>query len=140
MRPCVSSKGGDEIASHEEPAVQQTHQGVEQQGAQGDAGKEFRTCRSDGGQMAPMHETVSRTYETTPKNYVVDGGFVTIEDITKVERCQSRVIAPVTYAGRIEKRGGDPYARRARDTEEMFGFRGPELEVVWPIVARGKLR
>ena len=78
---------------------------------------------SDGGQMAPMHEEVSRTYETTPKNYVVDGGFVTIEDITKVERSESRVIAPVTYAERVEKRGGDPYARRARDTEEMFEFR-----------------
>jgi transposase len=78
---------------------------------------------SDGGQMAPMHEEVVGRYEKTPEHYVVDGGFVTIEDITKVEQSESQVIAPVTYAERVLKRGGDPYARRARDTEEMFDFR-----------------
>lgn len=78
---------------------------------------------SDGGQMAPMHETVSETYDKTPTNYVVDGGFSTIEDITAVEERGSRVAAPMTHADRITKRGGDPHARRSHDTDAMFAFR-----------------
>lgn len=78
---------------------------------------------SDGGQMAPMHEEVCEKYDKTPENYVVDGGFSTIEDITAVEKTGSRVAAPMTHADRITKRGGDPHARRADDTKEMFAFR-----------------
>lgn len=78
---------------------------------------------SDGGQMQPMYEEVRRRYGRTPENYVVDGGFATIEDITDVERSGCQVAAPMTHAERIEKRGGDPYARRARDTQEMAAFR-----------------
>jgi len=78
---------------------------------------------SDGGQMSPMQEDVVNRYDKTPENYLVDGGFVTIDDITKVEQAKSQVFAPMTYAERIEKHGGDPYARRAKDTDEMAAFR-----------------
>jgi len=78
---------------------------------------------SDGGQMAPMHETVSQKYGKTPDHYVVDGGFATNEDITQVEKSGSEVAAPMTHEDRITQRGGDPYARRARDTDEMAAFR-----------------
>lgn len=78
---------------------------------------------SDGGQMAPMHADVCRRYGKIPGNYVVDGGFVTIDDITQVEQSGSQVIAPMTHDDRIRKRGGDPHARRAGDTNEMFAFR-----------------
>jgi transposase len=78
---------------------------------------------SDGGQMAPMHETVQERYGKTPEHYLVDGGFPTIEDVTQVEQAGSQVIAPMTHAERIEKRGGDPHARRAHDTDEMAAFR-----------------
>ncbi len=78
---------------------------------------------SDGGQMAPLHEDVCERYGKVPGNYVVDGGFATIEDITAVEQRGSRVAAPMTHADRILKRGGDPHARRARDTPEMAAFR-----------------
>ena len=78
---------------------------------------------SDGGQMAPMHADVSERYGKTPDHYVVDGGFVTKEDITDVEQAGSKVIAPVTRGDKIEKRGGDPYERRSGDTDEMYGFR-----------------
>ena len=78
---------------------------------------------SDGGQMSPMHEDVVNRYDKTPGHYLVDGGFVANEDITKVEQAKSQVIAPMTYADRIEKRGGDPYERRAKDTDEMAAFR-----------------
>jgi transposase/ribosomal protein L34 len=78
---------------------------------------------SDGGQMAPMHETVSQEYGKAPGHYLVDGGFATNEDITQVEKSGSRVAAPMTHEDRIAQRGGDPHERRARDTEEMAAFR-----------------
>lgn len=78
---------------------------------------------SDGGQMAPMQEEVVRKYGKTPDHYVVDGGFVTTDDVTAVERAGSQVIAPVTRGDRIEKRGGDPHERRSGDTDEMYAFR-----------------
>jgi transposase/ribosomal protein L34 len=78
---------------------------------------------SDGGQMAPMHETVRETYGKSPENYAVDGGFATIEDITQVEKSGSQVAAPMVHEARIIERGGDPYARRAHDTDEMAAFR-----------------
>ena len=78
---------------------------------------------SDGGQMSPMHETVCEKYDKTPENYLVDGGFSTIDDITAVEKKGSRVAAPMTHEDRITKRGGDPHARRASDSNEMAAFR-----------------
>jgi transposase len=78
---------------------------------------------SDGGQMAPMHAEIWETYDQLPTNYVVDGGFSTIDDITTVEQRGSQVAAPMTHEDRIAKRGGDPHARRARDTDAMFAFR-----------------
>jgi transposase/ribosomal protein L34 len=78
---------------------------------------------SDGGQMAPMQETVCKRYGKVPTNYTVDGGFATNEDITQVEKSGSRVAAPMTHAERITKRGGDPHARRAGDSDEMAAFR-----------------
>jgi transposase len=78
---------------------------------------------SDGGLMAPMHTAVCEKYGKIPSHYLVDGGFATIEDITQVEKSGSEVAAPMTHEGRIVKRGGDPHARRAHDTDEMAAFR-----------------
>ena len=78
---------------------------------------------SDGGQMSPMHADVSARYGKVPANDTVDGGFSTIADITAVEQRGSRVAAPMTHDEQITKRGGDPHARRAKDTDEMFAFR-----------------
>ena len=78
---------------------------------------------SDGGQMSPMHAEVCEKYDKIPQNYTVDGGFSTIDDITAVEKKGSRVAAPMTHEDRITKRGGDPHARRAHDTDAMFAFR-----------------
>ncbi len=78
---------------------------------------------SDGGQMAPMQKEVTDQYGVVPKNYVVDGGFPTVHDVTEVEKTGSQVVAPMTHEDRIAKRGGDPHARRAHDTDEMAAFR-----------------
>lgn len=78
---------------------------------------------SDGGQLATMHTTLSQRYGQPPRRHLVDGGFATIEDITQVERAGTQVFAPQLYEARILQRGGDPHARRARDTDEMAAFR-----------------
>lgn len=78
---------------------------------------------SDGGQMAPLHKDVCERYGKVPDNYTVDGGFATNDDITAVEQRGSRVAAPMTHDERIQKRGGDPHARRAGDSDEMALFR-----------------
>ncbi len=78
---------------------------------------------SDRGQMPSMHENVSDRYGTTPRNYMVDCGFATKNDITQVEQRGSRVIAPIHGEDSIRQRGDDPYARRRSDSDEMFAFR-----------------
>ena len=70
-----------------------------------------------------MHAVFSQRHGQTPGRYLVDGGFATIEDITQVEQAGTQVFAPQLYAERIVQRGGDPHARRARDTDEMAAFR-----------------
>jgi transposase/ribosomal protein L34 len=78
---------------------------------------------SDGGQMGPMHQNVSKRYGKDPRDWVVDAGYSTITDITQVECGGSRAVAPMTHEDKIRKRGGDPHERRARDTDEMHAFR-----------------
>lgn len=78
---------------------------------------------SDGGQMAPMHQELVETHGKTPEHYLVDGGFPSDEDVTKVERSGSKVIAPMTRAKEIEKKGGDPHERRRSDSDETAKFR-----------------
>ena len=78
---------------------------------------------SDGNQMSPIHEDVCQRYDKVPDNYTVDGGFATNDEITKVASLGSRVVAPMTHQDQIAKRGGDPDARRAGDSDEMFAFR-----------------
>jgi transposase len=78
---------------------------------------------SDGAQMDPVHQDLCEQYQTVPKNYVVDGGFATIEGITAVQNRGSIIAAPMNHEERIRKRGGDPHARRSHDTQEMADFR-----------------
>lgn len=97
---------------------------------------------SDGGQMSPMHETVSQRYGRAPGDYVVDGGFTTIADVTKVERSGSRVIGPIPRANELLKKGKDPHERGRKDTDEMAAFRqrmatdeAKELQKLRPSIA-----
>jgi transposase len=78
---------------------------------------------SDRGQMALLHEKVSERYKKVPGQYGVDCGFAIKEDITKVEKRGSQVLAPVYGEAKMRKQGTDPYARQRTDTDEMFAFR-----------------
>ncbi len=78
---------------------------------------------SDRGQMAPMHKNGSERYAQVPRKYLVDGGFVTTNDITEVEQRGSQVLAPIRDEDKIRERGNDPYARARDDTDETYAFR-----------------
>ena len=78
---------------------------------------------SDRGQMAPMQQFLTDTYEKTPEEYMVDCGFATKDDITTSEKAGSRVLAPIHGTDKMETDGFDPYSRKKTDTDEMFNFR-----------------
>lgn len=78
---------------------------------------------SDRGQMSPMHQHLVERYGVTPEAYAVDCGFATKDEITRVERRHSQVIAPVHGEKQMLARGTDPYARQPADSDEMFAFR-----------------
>jgi transposase len=86
-------------------------------------GVDVTNSGSDGGQMSPMHEQVRQRYDKTPAQYLVDGGFAGSEEITKVERRGSQVLAPILGEEKLREKGSDPYARQPKDTDESFAFR-----------------
>lgn len=78
---------------------------------------------SDGGQMSPMHGEIVDRYDKIPDHYLVDGGFTTIQDVTKVTRAGSTVIGPIPREKETLANGGDPHCRGPKDTDEMAAFR-----------------
>lgn len=76
----------------------------------------------DQGQMAPMHEKVCDDYDTTPEDYLVDGGFSVNDDIVTVEQ-NTKVYGVIKNAQKQLDEGKDPYAAKRRDAPEMAAFR-----------------
>ena len=78
---------------------------------------------SDMGQLEPMRQRLTDSYNLHPEDYLVDGGFVSIGDITSAESSGTRVYAPLPREQQQLEAGKDPYARKQRDTDEMAKFR-----------------
>jgi transposase len=84
-------------------------------------GVEVVTVGSDQGQMPPMLDQIEDRFEQRPKEVLVDGGFVNLEDIASVQsggRCQ--VFAPVA---KPRKDTVDRHEPKATDSEEVAGWR-----------------
>ena len=86
-------------------------------------GVDVTNSGGDGGQMTPMVEQIEERYETQPEEYLVDGGFSTLEDIEKLESSQTKVYAPVKNEEQKRKKGDDPFARRKGDSDEVAAWR-----------------
>jgi transposase len=69
------------------------------------------TTGSDLGQMAPMQAQIAETYEQTPKQYLVDGGYSRLDDIEQAHDAGIEVFAPPP----ANKHGTDPFAPRQSD-------------------------
>ncbi len=86
-------------------------------------GVDVTNAGSDAGCASPLHGTVSARYDTTPGDYLMDGGFVTHDEVTTLENRGSRVHAPLPAEERMRRLGHDPYARQDKDTDQSFAFR-----------------
>ena len=80
---------------------------------------------SDGGQMLPMVEQIEKRYDETPQEYLVDGGFATVEDIDAVGGPDhgATVYAPVKDEEKKQKAGVDPFAPRCKDSAVVGAWR-----------------
>jgi transposase len=77
---------------------------------------------SDRGQLAPMTEQLQARFGEAPAEMLVDGGFVTLDDITALAQPEvgCTVYAPVPAP---RDPGRDPYQRRAEDSEAVAQWR-----------------
>jgi len=77
---------------------------------------------SDRGQLAPMADQLQGRFGTAPTEMLVDGGFVTLEDISAVAQPEvgCTVYAPVPAP---RDAGRDPYQRRPGDSEAVAQWR-----------------
>jgi hypothetical protein len=78
---------------------------------------------SDNGLMKPMYDDVCERYGVSPKDYLVDGGFAKNDDITHVESAGTAVLAPLCAEQKQLDAGEDPYAARAKESDEMTAHR-----------------
>lgn len=78
---------------------------------------------NDGEQMAPMQAKIKDQFGKAPGEYLVDCGFPSVDQVTKVEQNGSEVLAPIHGKEAMKKRGKDPHARQRRDTDASFAFR-----------------
>jgi hypothetical protein len=85
-------------------------------------GVEVVNSGGDQGKMAPMVEQHEDRYEETPKEMLVDGGFVKKDDITKVSSPQGKttVYAPVMQSKTDERA---PHTPRGDDSEAVAAWR-----------------
>jgi transposase len=84
-------------------------------------GVEVVTEGSDQGQMPPLLDQIAGRFEGRPKAVLVDGGFVNLDDIARVQSggtCQ--VYAPVAQP---RKATVDRYEPKATDSEEVAEWR-----------------
>ena len=89
----------------------------------------------DSGQMEPMLDQLQKSYDETPDELIVDAGFSSREDTTRVEQRGVNVFSPIKKEEKLLEKGGDPYARRRGDTDEYYAFRQrmktPEAKVIY---------
>ena len=92
-------------------------------GARMIVGLDVTNSGSDRGQMAPLYDQVCQRYGKVPEQYLVDCGFATRQDISRLEQSGSRVYAPIYNEESIKAKGIDPYARKRHDNDETFAAR-----------------
>jgi transposase len=78
---------------------------------------------TDGGEMAPAHEKICKTYGRVPRRQLVDGAFATKEAVTAVELAGTEVVSSVPRSEQLARHGKDPHARQKGDTDQYAAFR-----------------
>jgi transposase len=89
----------------------------------------------DSGQMEPMVMSIEERFGTRPEEYLVDGGFSSREDTTRLEQRGVQVYSPIKKEQKLLEQGQDPYARRRGDSDEYYAYRQrmktPEAKAIY---------
>jgi transposase len=75
---------------------------------------------NDSGLTSPMVAQIQEHYHQVPDEYLVDGGFVNLDDFTKAGQMGTKIYAPVT-TNRTPKT--DPYQPKRGDSLEIIAWR-----------------
>jgi transposase len=87
-------------------------------------GVDLTNAVSDGGQMGPMIDQLQERHEQVPKEYLVDGGFATRDDITYVATEHDvTVYAPIREEEKKRRAGKDPCAPQKGDSPAVRDWR-----------------
>jgi transposase len=86
-------------------------------------GVDVTNAGTDAGQLAPMVAQIKQAHGAVPKEYYVDGGFVTQDDITQVSTQGVVVHAPIKEEAKKQAQGRDPYAPAKGDTAAVAAWR-----------------
>lgn len=90
---------------------------------------------TDVGLMPMLQEKIVRSYGTTPRAHLVDGGFAKQEDVTTLAQQGTLVYAPLPCEKKHLLAGKNPYERKPGDTPEMAAFRErmgtPEAKAIY---------
>ena len=86
-------------------------------------GVETTNAGNDNGQLGAMQQQLKADYAVAAKVCYVDGGFVTNEDIEASARAGTTLYAPIKSAKKQLEKGGDPYARKQGECDEVAAWR-----------------
>jgi transposase len=86
-------------------------------------GADVINAGTDGGQMKPMVDQIADRYQQRPEEYLADGGFVSLDDITDLERRGIATYLPIMEQEKKRAKGIDPFAPVKGDSEEVKRWR-----------------
>lgn len=86
-------------------------------------GADVTNAGTDGGQSQPMVDQIAERYQQRPKEYLADGGFVSLDDITELQRRGITTYLPIMEQEQKRAKGIDPFAPVKGDSEEVQAWR-----------------
>jgi transposase len=90
---------------------------------------------TDGGLMVPMVEQIQKQYGRLPQEYLADGGFGKLDDITCLGRKGMLIYTPIMEEDKKRAKGVDPHAPMKGDTPEVAAWRKrmgePEAKAIY---------
>jgi transposase len=78
---------------------------------------------TDGSQMGPMVDQLRRRYQQQPKEFLADGGFVKLSEITRLGAAGIELYLPVMEQAQKRAKGIDPFAPMKGDTPQIAAWR-----------------
>lgn len=87
-------------------------------------GVDMTNAVSDGGQMGPMLDEIKERHDQVPKEYLVDGGFTSRDDINyAATEHKVTVYAPIKEEKKKLQQGKDPFAPQKGDSPAVQDWR-----------------